>query len=250
MESLDLSLVESVLNSKSACHDGAADSRYLFFDTETTGLPFNYDAPSYDLKNWPRLVQLSWILTDSEFDIVSRQDYIVYPESFSIPSAASCLHRVTNAMAKIEGVKVKYVINNFMSDFQKATCLVGHNVSFDKKIVGAEMIRLGLQDIMDKKDFIDTMVSSTEFCKIPSKGGYKWPKLQELYKALFGCEYSDAHDSMSDVKATLECFKELTNRGIIRVPSGNICKTSAGIDSERDFKGFHHDDLTIDDFAF
>jgi hypothetical protein len=34
---------------------------YLFFDTETTGLPKNYKAPVTDLNNWPRLVQLAWL---------------------------------------------------------------------------------------------------------------------------------------------------------------------------------------------
>jgi len=29
---------------------------YLFFDTETTGLPRNWKAPVTDLDNWPRMV--------------------------------------------------------------------------------------------------------------------------------------------------------------------------------------------------
>jgi len=37
---------------------------YLFFDTETTGLPRNYKAPATDLANWPRLVQIAWLLAD------------------------------------------------------------------------------------------------------------------------------------------------------------------------------------------
>lgn len=40
--------------------------RYLFFDTETSGLPNNFNAPSSNTKNWPRLVQLSWIVTDDK----------------------------------------------------------------------------------------------------------------------------------------------------------------------------------------
>ncbi len=32
---------------------------YLIFDTETTGLPKNYNAPLTDADNWPRLVQLA-----------------------------------------------------------------------------------------------------------------------------------------------------------------------------------------------
>lgn len=36
--------------------------KYLFIDTETTGLPKEYDAPYTDIDNWPRLVQLAWIV--------------------------------------------------------------------------------------------------------------------------------------------------------------------------------------------
>ena len=38
---------------------------YLFFDTETTGLPKNWKAPITDLENWPRLVQLAWLVYDN-----------------------------------------------------------------------------------------------------------------------------------------------------------------------------------------
>jgi hypothetical protein len=38
---------------------------YLFFDTETTGLPKNWKAPVTDLNNWPRLVQLAFLLFDN-----------------------------------------------------------------------------------------------------------------------------------------------------------------------------------------
>ena len=33
--------------------------KILFFDTETTGIPKNWDAPVDKLDNWPRLVQLA-----------------------------------------------------------------------------------------------------------------------------------------------------------------------------------------------
>lgn len=37
---------------------------YLFFDTETTGLPMNWKAPITDFNNWPRLVQLAFLTFD------------------------------------------------------------------------------------------------------------------------------------------------------------------------------------------
>ena len=33
---------------------------YLIFDTETTGLPKNWNAPVSDIDNWPRCVQIAW----------------------------------------------------------------------------------------------------------------------------------------------------------------------------------------------
>jgi len=35
---------------------------YLFFDAETTGIPRNYKVPASDHRNWPRLVQIAWLL--------------------------------------------------------------------------------------------------------------------------------------------------------------------------------------------
>lgn len=35
-----------------------------FFDTETTGLPKNWRAPMHDLDNWPRIIQLAYLVFD------------------------------------------------------------------------------------------------------------------------------------------------------------------------------------------
>lgn len=188
---------------------------YLFFDTETAGLPKNYHALTHWLSNWPRLVQLSWITTDEDCNVLSENDYIIYPDGFTIPEDAVRLHGITTEIAKEKGKPIKEVIDKFMEDFNAAKTIVGHNIDFDKKIIGAELIRLGQNDIMSSKEALCTMKGSVDFCKISSSHGYKWPKLQELHKKLFGYEFEDAHNSMSDVKATLKCFKEMKKLGWI-----------------------------------
>ena len=50
---------------------------YLFFDTETTGLPKNWQAPIHDTDNWPRMVQLAWVATDDNGEVLSGQNYII-----------------------------------------------------------------------------------------------------------------------------------------------------------------------------
>ncbi|MBR1502669.1 MAG: 3'-5' exonuclease [Prevotella sp.] len=188
---------------------------YIFFDTETTGVPLNYKAPTTDTRNWPRLVQLGWILMDNEGNKLSQKDYIIRPEGFTIPVDASRIHGITTARALEEGQDLKAVIEEFMVDIDKATYIVGHNVDFDKKIVGAELVRLHRQDIMSSKRTYCTMQAGTNFCQIPGRYGYKWPKLQELYVKLFGHEFDGAHNAMSDIDATQECFWEMRRRKLI-----------------------------------
>ena len=188
---------------------------YLFFDTETTGIPNDYNAPSSDTDNWPRLVQLAWILEDETGTRIQSRNYIVRPEGFEIPDDAAKIHGINTELANNEGYDLYYVINEFIEDLNVATNVVGHNVAFDKKILGAEMIRLGMKDELEKKKSYCTMQSSIDFCKIPGKYGFKYPKLQELYRKLFDEDFEDAHNAMSDVEATEKCFWELRRRKLI-----------------------------------
>ncbi len=57
----------------------------LFFDTETSGLPGNHRAPLNDLANWPRLVQIAWLLTDVQGGRQQAVEAIIRPDGFTIP---------------------------------------------------------------------------------------------------------------------------------------------------------------------
>ena len=114
-----------------------------------------------------------------------------------------------------EGHDLATVVDEFMADFDQAIFIVGHNIDFDKKILGAELIRLHRPDVMNSKRTYCTMQAGTNFCRIPGNYGYKWPKLQELYIKLFGHDFDGAHNAMSDIEATQECFWELRRRRLI-----------------------------------
>ena len=191
------------------------DNLYIFFDTETTGVPRNYKAPTTDTDNWPRLVQLGWILMDDKGNKLAQHDYIIRPDGFEIPADAASVHGITTEKALEEGRDLAEVIDEFMADFDKAAFIVGHNISFDQNIVGAELVRLHRPDVMTSKRTYCTMQAGTNFCKIPGKYGYKWPKLMELYVKLFGHDFEGAHNAMSDIDATQECFWEMRSRRLI-----------------------------------
>ena len=196
----------------------------LFYDTETTGLPKSWSAPASEVDNWPRLVQLGWLLTDENGTVIRQGNMIVKPDGFEIPAVAASVHGIATEIALQQGHPLADVIDAFTGDLSQADAIVGHNIPFDKKVVGAELHRLGLANVEEKMrvmQTVDTMTSSTNYCGIKNKyGRLKWPKLIELYRFLFGKDFEDAHDAMADITATKECYFELVNRGII--PSLNV----------------------------
>ncbi len=188
---------------------------YLFFDTETTGLPKNYNAPATDFNNWPRLVQLAYLLFDDDGNKVSSNNFIIKPEGFTIPISASNLHGITTERALREGESIINVLKDFILQVSKADYLVAHNMEFDEKIIGSELLRNGFKDFTKDKNKICTKLKSTKFCAIKSIYGYKWPSLSELHIKLFGVDFEDSHDAMADVSATAKCFWELRSIGEI-----------------------------------
>ncbi len=188
---------------------------YLFFDTETTGLPKNWKAPVTDLQNWPRLVQLAYLLYDQQGNKISGGDFIIQPAGFTIPAEAAAIHGISTEKANREGVALMTVLQDFQTLINRAEQLVAHNMSFDEKIMGAEFLRNRMPDSIASKRKICTMQRSTNFCALDGPYGYKWPKLSELHYKLFNTGFEEAHNAAVDINATAKCFWELKRLGEI-----------------------------------
>ncbi len=189
----------------------------LIFDTETTGLPRNFNAPVSDTDNWPRMVQLAWQLHDRSGKLISTGNHIVKPEGYSIPFNSEKIHGISTEKAEKEGKDLLEVLKEFERDVQQADYLAGHNIDFDVKVVGSEFYRKETHSALFEKDVLDTKDLSTEFCAIPGGkgGGYKWPTLTELHTKLFGEAFDAAHDAAYDVDATARCFFGLVEKDLI-----------------------------------
>ena len=101
---------------------------YLVFDTETTGLPKNFNAPLSDSDNWPRMVQIAWQLHDEDGNLIENQDYIIKPEGYDIPFNAARIHGITTKIAQEEGRDLQEVLEEFSQVLEKVTVVSGHNV--------------------------------------------------------------------------------------------------------------------------
>ncbi|GAB4230978.1 MAG: DNA polymerase III subunit alpha [Ekhidna sp.] len=190
---------------------------YLIFDTETTGLPHNKTAPVEDLDNWPRLVQIAWQLHDHAGKLLSTGNHIIKPEGFTIPFNAERIHGISTKHALEVGEDLSEVLDKFSEDVKRSEVLVGHNIEFDNKIIGAEYLRTEKENLLAEARNIDTAEDTKEFCQLQGGigGRLKSPKLIELYEKLFGEPFDDAHDAAYDVDATAKAFFECLRRNII-----------------------------------
>ncbi len=190
---------------------------FLIFDTETTGFPRDFKAPLTNFDNWPRLVQIAWQLHDHEGNLVEQKDFIIRPDGFTIPFKAEQVHGISTQLAMESGVEIKSVLNEFKKAVVQCSLIAGHNVVFDLKITGSELLRNGFNNMLEDKPYVDTMTESTNYCALPGGrgGGFKYPKLSELHQKLFDETFEEAHNAAADVVATTRCFLELARINVI-----------------------------------
>ena len=209
---------------------------FLIYDTETTGLPKNDNAPLTDFENWPRLVQLAWQVHDEKGELVEVKNHIIRPDGFVIPRAAEKIHGISTERAMEEGESLEKVLDEFVKALQNVSVVAGHNVSFDNNVVKVECLRKGIACPLTEKIIVDTKELSTNYCAIPGgRGGkYKWPKLSELHFKLFGENFVAAHNASADVQATARCFLELIRLNVIQAGILGVSEESI-----REFQALH-----------
>ena len=195
---------------------------YLFFDTETTGLPKDWNAPIKDLNNWPRIVQIAWVEYDKHRNLISQGDYIIKPEGYIIPEEVSRIHKIYHKDAIDKGYPIKKVLNVFNSIIDKSDYIIAHNINFDDKVLSAEFLREYITSSLPDKTKICTMESTVDYLKIPGpRGNYKFPSLAELSRFLFGEAFKDAHNALIDIQNTAKIYWELVDRKVIDIHNLN-----------------------------
>lgn len=195
----------------------------LFIDTETTGLPLNDKLPYTNLDNWPHLVQVALIIEDENYGVLSKRNFILKPDGYSIPECSTKIHGISNERAVKDGEDRNKVLSFLDIVLYNSDIVIGHNVSFDINVIKSEIIRVkGIENAFFVKKnhyVIDTMKLGMDICKIPNLSfysrrsqPYKYPKLDELYYKLFNKHLVNQHDAMADVQATYDCYYELKRK--------------------------------------
>jgi len=202
------------------------------------------------IERWPSIIQLSYILYDTEDPENSKifNKYIDIPEDIQITDETIKIHHITrekiDAASDINKAKIYDALNEFMSDVLQANVVVAHNAQFDRKMIVAELTRLSKKDnlpqikaMMNDRHFECTMEKTKPICKLKTKYDYKdkktgeqkffykikSPKLIEAYNHFFGYEPSGEalHNAIIDAVVCLRVY-------CISLPHGfDICGTNS-----------------------
>lgn len=207
--------------------------KILVFDTETTGLP-EKNASIYDHCNWPHIIQLSYILYDlSNNNTIIKDNYIKLSPIIPIDASSIAIHGLNHEIINKNGIHIIPALREFNEYLDKCDIVVGHNISFDKRLIFVECLRNKIDQKFTKfvnnqkicKPEYCTMKNTTQFCEIialskTNKTYIKQPKLIELYTKIFPNEPlpKQLHNSLVDILCTLRCYlKHIHNIDIIEV---------------------------------
>jgi DNA polymerase III epsilon subunit-like protein len=184
--------------------------KLLIFDTETTGLPKDRKKnATKESNNWPHIVSISWVILDDVTNVIStKKSFIIKPDGWSIPYESTKIHGITEENALRTGIPLNAVLKEFSNEIYDY--LVSHNIEFDFNV----LMNAYYWDLNQKLDISlyrrkCTMLLSTDLCKLPAPwGGYRWPKLSELYEFTFHRKPTGTlHNSLYDALILAEIIQ-------------------------------------------
>lgn len=189
----------------------------LVFDTETNGLPL-WREPS-DHPKQPRIVQIAAVLFNEKREPIRRIFSLVKPEGWIITPELTKIHGITTEMCEADGRPMAGLLKEFLDMATEANVIVGHNVSFDIRMIRIETKRRNIE-IPDWDTFC-TMKKSTDIIGMDPTFNMvaagldkpKPPKLLEAYKFFFNEEF-EAHNAMYDMEAAARIYYHLKDQGV------------------------------------
>ena len=176
---------------------------YVVLDTETCD------------KN---IIQLCWYILDHEFKVIDKQNYYAKPYDYFIWN--SKIHGIQHEFCVLKGSHIVFILEKFMEAIHhyKPIMIVGHNISYDHRIILSEMNRYGLPQenisLIQNYQTYCTMSNCKPILGLRSiNGSLKAPKLAEAYNLLnnlpIETKLPSAHNAFYDVQYTCDVFHKI-----------------------------------------
>ena len=170
----------------------------ILFDFETDGIGRIEDQHP---------IQLAWMLIDKTGNIISKRTSYIN----GIKQINTDFHKhLTASKINKDGRSLRWVIDEFLDDMNRADEIVAHNIKFDLHILSKSITHLGdkLPNFPKRRC---TMRDNVEYVgRCFDDGNLRYPRLVDLYTRLFQREPDiPLHDAMNDVMVLYMCYKKL-----------------------------------------
>lgn len=194
----------------------------FLFDTETTGAGALKDATD---PNNPKVIQLFAGLYeyDDEKQYVELDHHgnllrttirpktlvsLIVNQDVDVPKEAFEVHGIDRKAQADFGVQPDSAALVLFDMLGCADEIIAHNISFDIKIINHLFSTQQIEDDLNNYPQICTMLLMTPLCRLQPKryGQYKWPKLIEAYRWMYGRDFNNAHDASADTLACAEIY--------------------------------------------
>lgn len=174
-----------------------SNKHIMILDTETTDFAGD-------------IIQLAWIIYNLETNKIIKKSNIFVKDR--IPTLKSqSVHNISLEKLRTDGVEFYQLITEFVKDLETVNTIVGHNISFDLRMIINNLRKFNINIICrETKNHISNIFDAynIECTKKMSKG----KSLEKLYLELFGEKFLGAHDAMVDVESTLACYLQLVEQ--------------------------------------
>jgi DNA polymerase-3 subunit epsilon len=185
----------------------------LFIDTETSGLPRDWQAPYSDQDNWPYAVQIAWVVYSQAGELIKRESHYIRDLDFDISPAAYRIHGITRDFLLRQGASRQEVMGLLSADLNHYQPLVvAHFMQLDYHMLGADFYRTGMENPLEKLPVFCTMLATAPYVSNPKS---KYLRLNRLHYVLFQRELENPHEALADAQATADCFFEMLRLGDI-----------------------------------
>lgn len=176
----------------------------LMVDFETTGLL--KDGVRDPLKQ-PGITQIGVVKLDHALNEIEAWETLVNPEIAEHLWDKKAIEITGLDPAKVAGAPTFFeVLPQFAAISRGARIWSGYNIDgFDTHVLKFQLQRYGYETHFPwPYEHLDVMEMAKRYLQSP-----KWVKLAVIYEKLFGRQFDNAHDALSDIRATAEVLRKI-----------------------------------------
>lgn len=167
------------------------NSRWMFVDTETTGLPPDKKNPG---RKDPRVVQVGYVVVDNMKIVKVFNDLVDPGEEIEIDPSASAITGIDRKRLKAAGARnFTAIIEGIKRDMESCQVIMAYNKQFDKPVLEREFKIANVE--MPNKPWLDPMIWVMKHLPLPN---HRLTTIADHFKV----SLERAHDAGADAEAS------------------------------------------------